>query len=308
MKFSIVMPTYNRQDLIKETLDTVSSQRFQDFELIIVDDGSSDQTLDVIREHSVPCRIFEQQHKGCGAARNLGTRHARGEYIVYFDSDDLWFEWSLAAFAKAIDQNDDPAVVVGELVGFRNTSPLDTVREESYRDSAHANFIVGASATRFVLGTQVAALKKSAIEAVGGILEQDIACTDTDLLMRLGTAAGFVKIEAPVILGYRKHDGSILSNPAKAHSGALMLIENENNGVYPGGSNLKYQRESQIAVRARAMSLKLLRNGFLSKGFHIYRSLLFWNARQLKLTYLTMFPLMILIPQLRGLRRNRAPE
>ncbi len=87
---SIIIPTYNRAGLICQTIDNVFQQTYTRFELIIVDDGSTDDTLANLRQSGQKIRVIEQQNSGPAVARNRGAAAARGEIIAFQDSDDLW--------------------------------------------------------------------------------------------------------------------------------------------------------------------------------------------------------------------------
>ncbi len=90
MKVSIVIPTYNEEKTIGECLDSLSRQSFRDFEIIIVDDGSTDRTMSVLSElkiKNLKFKILKQDHKGAGTARNLGVKHAVGDILVFVDVD-----------------------------------------------------------------------------------------------------------------------------------------------------------------------------------------------------------------------------
>lgn len=92
MLFSIIIPTYNRGDRIKLTINSVLSQSFKDFELIIIDDGSTDETERIIRsitDHRI--RYYKIENSERGAARNVGINLARGSYITFLDSDDIYY-------------------------------------------------------------------------------------------------------------------------------------------------------------------------------------------------------------------------
>ena len=86
---SVVIATYNRAQFLPETIDSVLHQRFQDFELIVVDDGSTDGTREVLGAYGARLRYIYQENCGPSAARNLGVRNARGAWIAIQDSDDL---------------------------------------------------------------------------------------------------------------------------------------------------------------------------------------------------------------------------
>ena len=86
---SVVVATYNRAKLLRETIDSILHQRFQDYELIVVDDGSTDDTRAMLAGFGSRIRYFYQENRGPSAARNAGVRHAVGRWISIQDSDDL---------------------------------------------------------------------------------------------------------------------------------------------------------------------------------------------------------------------------
>src|SRR5438105_77041 len=91
---SIILPTYNRAKFLPGALASIRAQQFTDWELIVVDDGSSDDTAAVIQELgsgiAQPVRYHRQENQGPYAARNTGLDHAAGEFVAFYDSDDLW--------------------------------------------------------------------------------------------------------------------------------------------------------------------------------------------------------------------------
>ena len=95
-KISIIVPTYNVERYIRQTLDAMLAQTFQDFELIVVDDGSTDQTREIVRSYAPRVRLIEQSNQGVCAARNRGLRESTGEFVCFSDHDDFWFPEKLA--------------------------------------------------------------------------------------------------------------------------------------------------------------------------------------------------------------------
>jgi glycosyltransferase involved in cell wall biosynthesis len=87
---SVIIPAYNAERYIAVALESVSGQSRQVAEIIVVDDGSTDSTEEVVREGGGSIRLIKQDHNGAGAARNLGVRSAQGEYLAFLDADDLW--------------------------------------------------------------------------------------------------------------------------------------------------------------------------------------------------------------------------
>jgi glycosyltransferase involved in cell wall biosynthesis len=95
-KVSVIIPTYNRSGFLEEAVESVFSQDFKDFELIVVDDGSSDDTRDMIGRYSERLIYIYQERQGVSCARNKGIRFSSGEYIAFLDSDDKWLEKKLS--------------------------------------------------------------------------------------------------------------------------------------------------------------------------------------------------------------------
>jgi glycosyltransferase involved in cell wall biosynthesis len=109
--FSIVVPTYNRAHLISHTIESILAQTFRDFELIIIDDGSTDNTEQVIQKYlSEQVHYYKKQNAERAAARNFGTQKAQGEYINWFDSDDIMLPNHLEDAAKMISKYSRPEV------------------------------------------------------------------------------------------------------------------------------------------------------------------------------------------------------
>lgn len=104
VKFSVVIPLYNKEKSIKRTINSVLEQAFQDFELIVVNDGSTDDSLQVVRGINDPrIRIIDKSNGGVSSARNRGIAEAKNEWIALLDGDDLWLPNHLENLAKAIE-------------------------------------------------------------------------------------------------------------------------------------------------------------------------------------------------------------
>ena len=117
MKVSVIVPAYNRGYIIAEALRSVFAQTFQDFELIVVDDGSKDDTAQVVSQFSDPRLryICHKENRGCSAAYNTGLREATGEIIAFLDSDDLWKPEMLAKSVELLDRHPEADAVFTDL-------------------------------------------------------------------------------------------------------------------------------------------------------------------------------------------------
>ena len=91
-KIAVIIPLYNKENFIKKTLESVLNQTFTDFEVLVIDDGSTDQSFEIVSQFSDErIKLFQQENKGAASARNLGIEKATGELIAFLDADDYWF-------------------------------------------------------------------------------------------------------------------------------------------------------------------------------------------------------------------------
>lgn len=113
MLFSVVIPLYNKVDTIERTLRAVEAQVFRDFEVVVVDDGSADDSAAVVAqiERTFPLRILTQVNAGVSVARNRGVAESYGKYIAFLDADDVWHKEYLQELAKIIELNPDAEFV-----------------------------------------------------------------------------------------------------------------------------------------------------------------------------------------------------
>lgn len=114
-KFSIVIPVYNRARYLKEALESVFAQSFKDYEVIVINDGSTDDSEAVVKSFGPAVRYEAQPNQGRSAARNAGIRLAKGEWIAFLDSDDKWLPDKLERQARYIAENADVAMVHGHV-------------------------------------------------------------------------------------------------------------------------------------------------------------------------------------------------
>lgn len=106
MKFSVVIPVYNKADTIRESINSVLAQTVKDFEIVVVNDGSTDNIREVLSEYS-DLKVVHQENGGVSVARNTGIDAAEGEFVCFLDADDLWFPNHLDELSLRIDENPD---------------------------------------------------------------------------------------------------------------------------------------------------------------------------------------------------------
>jgi glycosyltransferase involved in cell wall biosynthesis len=122
---SVIIPTYNRSDTILRAVRGVQAQTFQDLEIILVDDGSTDGTLDLIKDIDPRMKIFRQQRQGASAARNTGIRESSAKYIAMLDSDDEWYPLYLEACVAFLESHPDEDVVQTEYEWNKGKTPYE---------------------------------------------------------------------------------------------------------------------------------------------------------------------------------------
>ena len=133
-KVSIILPVYNSEEFIKRTLDSLITQTYQNIEVLCINDGSSDNSLNILKEYSQKdnrIKVFTQSNSGPAKARNTGLANATGEYLMFCDSDDSYEPDMVEVMAKAITENDvdfamcDYKVVVKDKASMARRSSIN---------------------------------------------------------------------------------------------------------------------------------------------------------------------------------------
>lgn len=289
MLFSVVIPTFNRRELLRRTLESLRAQTFTDYETIVVDDGSTDGTREYLKQHEGILRAIYQSNAGPGAARNTGAAQARGRYLAFLDSDDLWFPWTLATFAKVIEAG-APALLVARYFDLTDERQLLDVRETGLQ---HRRFDDYFSSSRhpIAVGSNTLVVERSTFLASGGFTDRLINGEDIDLVLRLGEARGFAQVLEPMTLAWRRHDASVTAILPRSIAGMSYLIEQERSGNYPGGRARARERHRLITRHVRPISFACLRAGRLRDAMQLYRSTLRWHGSEGRWAYVGAFPL-----------------
>lgn len=223
------MPAYNAGKYIADSIRSVLAQTYSDWELIVVDDGSTDDTASVVQRFASDdqrIKYFFQENGRLGKARNTGISKASGSLIAFLDSDDLWLETKLELQTQAMrEQNAD--VVFCNAYAFTDEHPLD---ERKQLQSSVGVFSGPAFFDSLVLRNQIPVLtvllKKSALEQTGLFEEAKPfhGCEDIDLWMRLAKA-GFVFYGMPATLArYRRHATAMTAVQSNALKPMLLTI------------------------------------------------------------------------------------
>lgn len=288
--FSIVVPAYNGENYIEQTISSLLNQSFRDFEIIIIDDGSTDGTNEIVNKYSSKVTYIRQMNQGPAAARNAGIEIAKGKYIVSFDSDDLLFPFALEVYSKVIKHFNDPPFIFSKMHYF--TGGGEILMERSFNTIEcvkHLNFFkkqntVGISNSNMII-------KKENLIKAGGYELGSFNFDDRCLAFRLGIESPLIQITHPETVGHRVHPVGISKNTDYLAKAALNIVKNERINSYPGGAIYKFDRRGligtnllflfinyfglkntaniiRIALNARFMLIQGLIRKFISRKYH----------------------------------------
>ena len=223
-KVSVILPTFNRAKYLDRAISSVLNQSFSDFELIIIDDASTDNTEEIVNMFKDERIIYIKNPKNLGGAgaRNVGIHIAQGEFIAFQDSDDQWLPGKLEAQMKVFEKAEEDVAVVYTAfirkVGSKEliVPPPSVKKTEGYiyRELLkHVNFI----------GTPTAVVRKKAIKEVGGFDERFPRLQDWDLFLRLAKKYRFKFIKKPYLIAYDVPE-NISSNPMALIKALKLLL------------------------------------------------------------------------------------
>ncbi len=206
-KVSVITPTYNRASLIGQTIESVLHQTYQNFEFIIIDDGSTDNTEEVVNRYQDPRIVFvkQQSNGGAPAARNAGIKIACGQYIAFIDSDDLWLPTKLAVQVRYLDTHPEFGVAYSDFYRFEYGADGKRKKWCFGVRGATGNIFAQLYEDGFV-GCLTVMVRRECLQAVGLFDEELWRAEDYELWLRLAVRHQFAFI--PQLLAeYRVHSG-----------------------------------------------------------------------------------------------------
>lgn len=219
---SVIIPAYNAQKTIQETINSVLNQSFTDLELIIINAGSTDETLSVIREFTDRrIQVFNYEPANASVNRNRGFNHAQGTFVTFLDADDLWTSDKLADQVKTLIENPDAAVV------YSWTDCIDeqgkVIRHCSYplwNGDVYPQLLLD----DFIGSGSNVMMRREAFISVGGFDESLTNAQDTDMWVRLAQVYQFAVVTKSQIR-YRIRSNSMSSNILGLEKSNLQVIE-----------------------------------------------------------------------------------
>jgi len=260
---SVIIPTYNRSSLVSEAVDSVLKQTFTDFELIVIDDGSTDKTaegLDPSKGRLVYCF---QNNRGVSAARNQGLRLARGQWIAFLDSDDLWLPEKLETQIRFFSQSPEALICQTEEIWIRNGRRVNP-RKKHQKFSGD---IFAPSLRLCLVSPSAVMIKKEVFEQVGLFDEGLPVCEDYDLWLRISAHFPIFLIDQPLIIKRGGHPDQLSrTTPSLDRFRIQALVKILNSGRLTG---LQYDLAfKELGNKCRIYGQGCLKRGRIEEGRH----------------------------------------
>jgi len=201
---SVIIPTYNRASFLTEAIDSVLAQdswrgasgASGAFELIVIDDGSEDGTRGLVESYGERLRYEAHPHRGVSAARNAGLRSARGEFIAFLDSDDIWLEDKVRLQLNYFETFPETMALTTEEVWVRNGRRVNPMAKHL----KYSGWVFDKFLPRCLLSLSAAMFRRRVFEELGGFDESLPACEDYDFGLRLAHRYPVLVLAKPLLI------------------------------------------------------------------------------------------------------------
>jgi glycosyltransferase involved in cell wall biosynthesis len=216
---SVIIPTYNRGHVVPEAIESVLRQTYLRLEVIVVDDGSTDNTPECLQQFAGRIRVVTQENAGPAAARNRGIEMARGELIAFLDSDDLWLPRKLERQVTLLQKAGKgvPCCLCNICMRW-NEREIDSFQIASMKPSLVEGICVNVDemiATRFLLLNQGVVVRRQTLAKIGGFDESLRLLEDHDLALRLSLEGPWAFIRDPLVIWRESKEGSLYRDARK---------------------------------------------------------------------------------------------
>ncbi|MEP0885306.1 glycosyltransferase family 2 protein [Trichocoleus sp. ST-U3] len=221
-KVSVVIPAYNAMAYLPETVDSVLRQSFTDFEVLIINDGSSDHILEWASQVTDPrVKLISQENQGLPGARNTGIAHAQGEYIAFLDADDLWEPEKLEKQVGCFEDKPTVGVVyTWTVLVDEQGNPIG----RTFASNAEGDVWQQLLETDVISSGSSAMVRSCCFETVGVFDRSLTSAEDLDMWLRIATHYPFAVVKEPLTL-YRQHSNSMSKNRQKMIQNLRTVIE-----------------------------------------------------------------------------------
>lgn len=280
---SVIIPTYNRAGYLLEAIESVLGQTYTGIEIIVVDDGSTDETRERLKPYQDKIQYVYIENGGPARARNVGMKMARGKYIAFLDSDDLYYPYKIEIQADFLDKHPDVALTCSELSAFNDSGLLDELHLKNYHRSAYMDseatydniysksismaeggvklkkwadrkIYIGEVFDRYygelILSTNTVMFRKSLLDSIGLQHEPYRLFEDYDFVLRLTKSRRVAFFDLPT---YRlRYHGAQISTTGNKPDGTEILVKKHTNLIEiaekHGLNDKRYYSRNKAAV------------------------------------------------------------
>lgn len=208
---SVIIPTFNRSAQVMEAVRSVLGQERVPAQVIVVDDGSTDDTVDALRTFGSKIRLIQQLRKGVSAARNRGVQEAEHPWIAFLDSDDLWLPRKLSAQLEYLSMHPEIRICQTEEIWLRNGTRLNPKKYHKKPDGHCFRYLLD----RCLVSPSAVMMHRSLFDEAGGFDEDLVACEDYDLWLRIGLRHPIGLVEKALVVKRGGHPDQLsFSTPA----------------------------------------------------------------------------------------------
>jgi glycosyltransferase involved in cell wall biosynthesis len=194
---SVVIPTYNYAHFLGDAIESALAQAYKNIEVIVVDDGSSDNTSDVVKKYEGAVRYIYQNNRGLSAARNTGIRESRGQYIAFLDADDIWMPEKISEQLKLFEGQNNIGAVSCRF--YEMNERMIVLAESKHKDYPPKVLKEKLMLSNAVSGGSSIVVKKECFDLVGLFDEKLSAAEDWDMWLRISTKFNIRIVEKPLL-------------------------------------------------------------------------------------------------------------
>ena len=274
MKVSVIIPTFNRFSLISRAIDSVLNQTIKPFEIIVVDDGSSDNTSTFIKNNYKSVKLIKQKNLGVSKARNVGIKNSSGDWIALLDSDDEWKNNKLEVQIKSLSEYDYYSVCHTNEIWIRNGIRVN----QKKRHQKYGGDIFDKCLDICRISPSSIIFKKNIIDEVGWFDEGLPICEDYDLWLRITANFKILFIDKPLVIKYGGHSDQLSKSVNGIEAYRIKSLENLL-------SNTKLIKDYKLlTIKMLITKLGIYKKGLLKRHkknelLKINRKIKFWKNK-----------------------------
>ena len=256
-KVSVIIPTYNRLPMLKEAVDSVLAQEFEDMELIVVDDSSTDGTAEEMKRYGGRVKLIQHsQNKGVSVARNKGILHARGKYIAFLDSDDLWVKGKLKIQVAFLDDNPHYHICYTDEIWIRRGKRVNPM----LKHAKYSGWIFEKCLPLCIISPSSVMMKRTLFSKVGLFDEALPVCEDYDFWLRVSARFPIFFINRKLIVKRGGHPDQHSQRSWGNDRCRVIALEKLLSEPYIGSE------EREMILKEMKKKCSILYKGFLKRG------------------------------------------